>query len=195
MVSNGRSVSSTGCVSGAGMGDAHTGVQCQWADKTGVLSAAWNLRKELLLLAQEAADANGRSCVTSAGALGVPPFAGGYPSDPIPGGGTETSDWCGYGYRGSLKGLHPGLAGPLRDCEHEEDYAGMGWLAAPPLQVLHLETVEEAENESGESGKVGNAGVASLPEWKLSERVLGNCRKRHSHTHDYKQETRSSRML
>ena len=47
MVSNGRSVSSAGCVSGAGVGDAHTGVQRQWVDEAGILSAARNLREEL----------------------------------------------------------------------------------------------------------------------------------------------------
>lgn len=59
MVSNGRSVSSAGCVSGAGVGDAHTGVQRQWVDEAGILSAAWNLREELLLLAQKVEDADG----------------------------------------------------------------------------------------------------------------------------------------
>lgn len=43
MVSNGRSVNSVGCVSGAGVGNAHTGVQRQWADKAGILSAAQDL--------------------------------------------------------------------------------------------------------------------------------------------------------
>ncbi|MGM9622439.1 MAG: IS66 family insertion sequence element accessory protein TnpA, partial [Butyricicoccus porcorum] len=33
MVSNGRNVSSTRCVSGAGVSNAHTGVQCQWIDE------------------------------------------------------------------------------------------------------------------------------------------------------------------
>ena len=69
MVSNGRNVSSAGCISGAGVGDAHTGVQCQWIDETGILSAARNLREELLLLAQEVADADGRVCGSSAGAV------------------------------------------------------------------------------------------------------------------------------
>ena len=62
MVSNGRSISSTGCVSGIGVGKAHTGVQRQWIDEAGILSAAWDLREELLLLAQEIADEDGRVC-------------------------------------------------------------------------------------------------------------------------------------
>ena len=62
MVSNGRSISSTGCVSGIGVGKAHTGVQRQWIDEAGILSATRNLREELLLLAQEIADEDGRVC-------------------------------------------------------------------------------------------------------------------------------------
>lgn len=97
MVSNGRSVSSAGCVSGAVVGNAHTGVQCQWVDEAGILSAAWNYRKELLLLAQEVADADSRICGTSVGAVSADSDYGRYAPDPVPGSGTEAALWCGYG--------------------------------------------------------------------------------------------------
>lgn len=41
MVSNGRSISGAGCVSGAGMGNAHTGMRCQRIDEAGILPTAW----------------------------------------------------------------------------------------------------------------------------------------------------------
>lgn len=31
------------------------------------------------------------------------------------------------------KGLHPGLAGLLRNCEYEDNHARMGQVAAPPV--------------------------------------------------------------
>lgn len=74
------------------------------------------------------------------------------------------------------KSLHPGLAGLLRDSEHENNHAGMGRLAAPQIPVLHLEAMEESTDESKELNEVGYAPMAGIQEWKLSEGVLGSCR-------------------
>lgn len=115
MVSNGRNVSRAGCVSGVGVGNAHTGVQCQWIVETGILSAARNLREELLLLAQEAADADGRVCGTSVGAVRAGSDYGQYAPDTVPGSGTEIAGWCGYRCRRSLAPLYPAR---LQDAKH-----------------------------------------------------------------------------
>lgn len=106
MVSNGRNVSSAGYVSGTGVGNAHTEVQRQWVDETGILLAAWNRREELLLLAQEAVDADGRVCCTSAGAVRAGSDYGRCAPAPVPGSGTEIAGWCGYRCRCSLAPLY-----------------------------------------------------------------------------------------
>lgn len=71
----------------------------------------------------------------------------------------------------------------------------MGWMAVPKIPGLYLEAMEESTDEGGESDEAGNAPVAGLQEWELSEGILGNSRKRYSHPHHYKQETRISRIL
>ena len=68
-------------------------------------------------------------------------------------------------------------------------------MAAKKIPLLYLEAVEEPQNESKEPDKIGNAAVAGLQERELSKGVVGGGRKRHSHTHNYKQKTRSSRIL
>ena len=87
------------------------------------------------------------------------------------------------------------LSCPQRDSEHEDNHAGMGWVAAPQIPVLHLETVEESTDESKEPDEIGDAPMAGIQEWKLSEGVLGCCWKRYSHALNNKQETRSSRIF
>ena len=87
------------------------------------------------------------------------------------------------------------MAGLLRDSEHEDDDAKIGRVAAPPFTDVYLETVEESTDESKEPDEVGDAPMAGIQEWKLSEGVLGSCRKRYSHAHNNKQETRSSRIF
>ena len=64
-------------------------------------------------------------------------------------------------------------------------------MAAPQIPMLHLEAMEESTDESKELNEVGYAPMAGIQEWKLSEGVLGSCRKRYSHAHNNKQETRS----
>ena len=71
----------------------------------------------------------------------------------------------------------------------------MGRLAAPKIPVIYLEAMEESTGEGKEPDKAGDAPVASLQKWELSEGILGNSRKRHSHPHHYKQETCSGRIL
>lgn len=68
-------------------------------------------------------------------------------------------------------------------------------MAAPKIPVIYLEAMEESTDEGKEPDETGNAPVASLQKWELTERILGNSRKRYSHPHHYKQETRSSRIL
>ena len=60
------------------------------------------------------------------------------------------------------KGLHPGLAGLLRDCEYEDDNAKVGRMAEKKIPLLYLEAVEASQNESKEPCKVGNASMAGL---------------------------------
>lgn len=48
------------------------------------------------------------------------------------------------------------------------------------------EAVEESTDKDKEPDETGDAPVAGLQEWKLSERILGGCRKRYSYAHDYK---------
>ena len=60
------------------------------------------------------------------------------------------------------KGLHPRLAGLLRDSEHEDDDAKMGRVAAPPFTDVYLETMEESKDESKEPDEAGDASVAGV---------------------------------
>ena len=60
------------------------------------------------------------------------------------------------------KGLHPGLAGLLRDWKHKDNNAKMGRVAKKKIPLLHLETVETPQNEGEEPCKPGNAPVAGL---------------------------------
>ena len=71
MLSNGRCIGSAGRLSGADMGNAYSGMQQQRTDKTGILPAAWDLREELLLLAPETPQSDGRSCRASDCADGI----------------------------------------------------------------------------------------------------------------------------
>ena len=64
MLSNGRCIGSAGRLSGADMENAYSGMYQQWADKTGVLPAAWDFREKLLLLAPETPQSDGRSMWT-----------------------------------------------------------------------------------------------------------------------------------
>ena len=93
------------------------------------------------------------------------------------------------------KGLHPGLAGLLRDSKHENNNGQMGRVAAPQNPDVYLEAVEESTDESKEPDKIGDAPMAGIQEWKLSEGVLGSCRKRYSRAHNNEHETRSSRIF
>ncbi len=77
---------------------------------------------------------------------------------------------------------------------------GCDWIAfisvAVNFQAVQLlETVEGTQNESKEPDEAGDAAVADLQKRELSEGILGGCRKRYSHAHNYKQKTRSSRIL
>ena len=54
------------------------------------------------------------------------------------------------------------MAGLLRDSEHEDNHAGMGRVAALPIQVLYLETVEETQNKGKEPYAAGNTGMAGM---------------------------------
>ena len=48
----------------------------------------------------------------------------------------------------------------------------MGWLAASPVQMLHLETMEETPDKSKEPYKTGDSGVAGMGSKQLSESLL-----------------------
>ena len=71
----------------------------------------------------------------------------------------------------------------------------MGRVAAPQNPDVYLEAVEESTDESKEPDKIGDAPMAGIQEWKLSEGVLGSCRKRYSRAHNNEHETRSSRIF
>ncbi len=68
-------------------------------------------------------------------------------------------------------------------------------MAAKKIPMLYLEAVEEPQNESKEPDEAGNASMAGLQKRELSKGILGNRRKWYSHAHNYKQKTRSSRIL
>ena len=63
------------------------------------------------------------------------------------------------------------------------------------VSSVYLEAVEESTDESKEPDKIGDAPMAGIQEWKLSEGVLGSCRKRYSRAHNNEHETRSSRIF
>ena len=63
---------------------------------------------------------------------------------------------------GESKHLYTGLDWLLRDSEHKDNNAGMGWMAAPSIPMLHLETVEEAEKEGKEPDSIGDSRVAGM---------------------------------
>lgn len=92
------------------------------------------------------------------------------------------------------KGLHPGLAGLLRDCEHEDNHAGMGRLAAPPLQMLYLETMEETQDESKEPDEIGDAPVAGVGGEQLPESLLAHGEERSCAAGNLKRKTRTGRI-
>ena len=93
------------------------------------------------------------------------------------------------------KGLHPGLAWLLRNCEYEDNDAKMGRMAAKKVPMLYLETMETPKNKSEEFNETRDASVAGSPERKHSEGILGNCGERHSPTHYHKRKTRTGRIL
>ena len=96
---------------------------------------------------------------------------------------------------GKRKGLHPWMAGLLRDSEHEDNDARMGRLATSSFPHVHMEAVEETQNEGEEPHDIGDAGVASSQERKHTEGILGGCRKWNTHPHNNKQKTRTGRIL
>ena len=75
------------------------------------------------------------------------------------------------------------------------DDAKMGRMAEEKISLLYLETVEASQNKSEEPCEVGNAEMAGIQERKLSEGILGNCRKRYSENDCYKRKTRTGRIL
>lgn len=68
-------------------------------------------------------------------------------------------------------------------------------MAAPKNPVIYLEAAEESTDESKESDEIRDTPVEGVQERKLSKGILGSCRKRYSHAHNYKQKARSSRMF
>ncbi len=50
----------------------------------------------------------------------------------------------------------------------------MGWLAAPPISVLYLETMEETKEAGKEPDSVGNSRVASRGGEQLSKGLLAH---------------------
>ena len=72
------------------------------------------------------------------------------------------------------KSLHPGLAGLLRDSEHENNHAGMGRMAAPQIPVLHLEAMEKTRNQSEKSHAAGDTRVAGVGCKQLSKSLLAH---------------------
>ena len=68
-------------------------------------------------------------------------------------------------------------------------------MAAPPFSDVHLETVEEAQNAREEPDDAGDAELAGLPKWEHTQGLLGCCRKWYSIAHNYKQKTRTGRIL
>lgn len=96
MLSNGRCIGSAGRLSVADMDNAYSGMQQQRTDKTGILSAAWDLREKLLLLAPETPQSDGRSCRASDRAAGIVCYFNGDSPDPIPGCRIEAAGRCGY---------------------------------------------------------------------------------------------------
>ena len=73
---------------------------------------------------------------------------------------------------GERKSLHPGPAELLRDSEHEDNHAGLGWAVAPPNPYVHMETMEATENEGKESDSAWHPGLGCLQIRQLSQRLL-----------------------
>ena len=87
------------------------------------------------------------------------------------------------------------MAWLLRNCEHEKHDGRLGWVAASATPDVHMETMEEAQNARKEPEEVGDAGLAGLPKREFTQGLLGGCGKWNSHTHNYKQKTRTGRIL
>jgi hypothetical protein len=58
-----------------------------------------------------------------------------------------------------------------------------------------LPSVEETQNTCSEPEEAGHAGLAGLSKREHTQRVLGGCKKWYSYSHDYKQKTRTGRIL
>ena len=82
-----------------------------------------------------------------------------------------------------------------RKVRHEEYYAGVGRMASPTPQNVHLEAMEAAEDKSKEPYKAGNGAVESIQKRQFQQRLLGCGRQWYSHQNDNERETRTSRIL
>ena len=60
---------------------------------------------------------------------------------------------------GKRKSLHPGMAGLLRDSQHEDDNATMGRVAETETPGLHLETMEGSGSENTKPHKAGHTEI------------------------------------
>ena len=68
-------------------------------------------------------------------------------------------------------------------------------MAAPPIQVLHLETMEETQNEGREPYEAGDTGVAGMVGKQLPESLLAHGEERSCAEGNLKRKTRTGRML
>ena len=87
------------------------------------------------------------------------------------------------------------MAGLLRDSKHEDDDARMGQVASPPIQVLHLETMEETQNEGRKSNETGDSGMAGTGGEQLSESLLAHGEEQSCPEGNLKRKTRTGWIL
>lgn len=72
------------------------------------------------------------------------------------------------------------MAGLLLHRKHEEYHAGVGRMASPTFQNVHLEATEAAEGKGEEPHKARNGTVEGIQKRQLQQRLLGCGGKRHS---------------
>jgi len=73
-----------------------------------------------------------------------------------------------------IKCLHARLTRLLRNCKHNDNITGMGWLATPSIPVLYLETVEETKEAGEEPDSAGNSRMASMDGEQLPKGLLAH---------------------
>ena len=87
------------------------------------------------------------------------------------------------------KGIYARMAWILRNSGNGHAYEAMERVVAKKNTNVYLETMEEAENKDGKPKEIGYARMASLPQRKHSQRLLGYCRKWYITYHNNKRKT------